>query len=58
MRKFWTVLTVLLGALAVGGVATLVEQVERGDGSATATDVLVAFVLALAAWWSWRRRAL
>jgi membrane protein DedA with SNARE-associated domain len=58
MRKFWTVLAVLLGALAVGGVATLVEQVERGDGSATAGDVLVAFVLALAAWWSWRRRAL
>lgn len=51
-------LAVLLGALAVGGVATLVEQVERGDGSATAGDVLVAFVLAFAAWWSWRRRAL
>ncbi|MFF9868272.1 MULTISPECIES: hypothetical protein [unclassified Streptomyces] len=58
MRKVWTVLAVLLGALAVGSVATLVEQVERGDGSATAADLLIAFVLALGAWSSWRRRAL
>jgi hypothetical protein len=53
MKAFWTILALLLAALAVGGFASAGNGT---DGPRPIGDLLVTAVLALGAWGSWKAR--
>lgn len=52
MKAFWTILAIILGALALGGLAS---AGKHPDMVSRIGDIVIAGLLALGAWLSWRK---